>query len=362
VTAGETKPARDVEDEPEFGRLGLSQALLRAVADAGYTRPTPIQSRAIPPALNGRDLVGCAQTGTGKTAAFTLPVLQLLDATAEDEPRLRALVLTPTRELAAQIGESFATYGRHLDIWHTVIFGGVSDKPQIEELRRGVDALIATPGRLLDLMSRGKVDLSHIELFVLDEADRMLDMGFLPDVRRVTQRLPQKRHTLFFSATMPPAIRALAEGLLRDPVSVNAAQVSAPAEGVEHQLYFVDKADKRKLLVDILKPSMAPTASCKCSTSRASMPRRYTETSPRTRVYAPWKGSALWTPRSSWQRTSRLAASTSRASLTSSTSICPTCRRRMCIASVARLVPEPRGSRSRSATPKSVRSWPTSND
>jgi len=242
----------DAEGEPEFSRLGLSSALLRAVADAGYTRPTPIQTRAIPPALDGRDLVGCAQTGTGKTAAFTLPVLQHLDATAEDEPRLRALVLTPTRELAAQIGESFTTYGRHLDIWHTVIFGGVSDKPQIEELRRGIDALIATPGRLLDLMGRGKIDLRHIELFVLDEADRMLDMGFLPDVRRITQRLPTKRHTLFFSATMPPAIRTLAETLLRDPVSVNAAQVSAPAEGVEHRLYFVDKADKRKLLVDLL--------------------------------------------------------------------------------------------------------------
>jgi len=239
-------------NEGAFDELGLSPPLLRAVVDAGYEHPTPIQCRAIPPALAGRDLVGCAQTGTGKTAAFTLPLLQLLAANADDQPQLRALVLTPTRELAAQIGESFSSYGRHLEIWHTVIFGGVSDKPQIKELRRGVDALIATPGRLLDLMGRGEVDLRHIALFVLDEADRMLDMGFLPDVQRITRRLPDRRHTLFFSATMPPAIRTLAESLLHDPVAVNAARISAPAEGVEHQLYFVDKANKRELLIDLL--------------------------------------------------------------------------------------------------------------
>ena len=251
VTRPQRTKATDEAGEG-FGGLGLAPALLRAVADAGYDQPTPIQLRAIPPALEGRDLVGCAQTGTGKTAAFTLPVLQHLDATANDQPQLRALVLTPTRELAAQVAESFATYGRHLEIWHTVVFGGVSDKPQIKELRRGVDALIATPGRLLDLMSRGEVDLSGIEFFVLDEADRMLDMGFLPDVRRITERLPKKRHTLLFSATMPPTIRTLAERLLRDPVAVNAAQVSAPADGVEHRLYFVDKGNKRRLLVDLL--------------------------------------------------------------------------------------------------------------
>jgi ATP-dependent RNA helicase RhlE len=237
-----------------FDDLGLCPALLRAVADAGYTQPTPIQQRAVPPALDGRDLVGCAQTGTGKTAAFTLPMLQHLDARAGDQPRLRALVLTPTRELAAQVADSFATYGQHLDLWHTVIFGGVSDKPQIRELRRGVDALIATPGRLLDLMSRGEVDLRHVELFVLDEADRMLDMGFLPDVKRITRKLPTKRQTLFFSATMPAPIRALADGLLSDPLTVNAAAtISAPAERVEQHLYFVDKVNKRKLLVDLLR-------------------------------------------------------------------------------------------------------------
>ncbi|MBW2529124.1 MAG: DEAD/DEAH box helicase [Deltaproteobacteria bacterium] len=244
---------RGLEPQPGFGGLGLSPALLRAVADAGYQRPTPIQHQAIPPALRGRDLVGCAQTGTGKTAAFTLPMLQLLATTCGDEPRLRALVVTPTRELAAQISESFATYGRYTELWHTVIFGGVSDKPQIKELRRGVDALIATPGRLLDLISRGEIDLRHIELFVLDEADRMLDMGFLPDVRRITACLPKKHQTLLFSATMPPAIRRLAEGLLQQPVSVNAATVSAPADGLEHRLYFVDQGSKRRLLVDILR-------------------------------------------------------------------------------------------------------------
>jgi ATP-dependent RNA helicase RhlE len=249
----DTTEDKDAIDQLGFDRLGLSAPLLRAISDAGYEHPTPIQCRAIPPALEGRDIVGCAQTGTGKTAAFALPVLQHLDTNSDDEPHLRALVVTPTRELAAQIGESFTTYGRHLEIWHTVIFGGVSDKPQIRDLRQGVDALIATPGRLLDLMSRGEIDLGGIELFVLDEADRMLDMGFLPDVRRITERLPKKRHTLFFSATMPPQIRALAEGLLHDPVSVNAAQVSAPADGVEHRLYFVDKSDKRRLLVDLLK-------------------------------------------------------------------------------------------------------------
>ena len=243
---------RGLDPETGFDALGLSPALLRAVADAGYEQPTPIQRKAIPPALSGRDVVGCAQTGTGKTAAFTLPVLQHLAANADKDPVLRALVLTPTRELAAQIAQSFSSYGQHLQLWHSVIFGGVNDKPQIKDLRRGVDAVIATPGRLMDLMSRGEIDLSHIELFVLDEADRMLDMGFLPDVRRVTAKLPKNRQTLFFSATMPPAIRRLAEGLLHQPVNVNTAPVSAPAERVEQKLYFVDKANKRRLLVDVL--------------------------------------------------------------------------------------------------------------
>ncbi|MCA9685735.1 MAG: DEAD/DEAH box helicase, partial [Myxococcales bacterium] len=235
-----------------FQQLGLAPPLLRAVSDSGYAQPTPIQTQAIPPALAGRDIVGCAQTGTGKTAAFSLPILQHLDARADDEPALRALIVTPTRELAAQIGESLATYGKHLELWHAVIFGGVNDKPQIEELRKGVDALVATPGRLLDLMGRREVDLSKVEIFVLDEADQMLDMGFLPDIRRIVAALPRKRQTLFFSATMPEPIRELAATLLHDPVEVAVARISEPAD-VDQRLYFVDKANKRKLLVDLVR-------------------------------------------------------------------------------------------------------------
>ncbi len=235
-----------------FPSLGLDEDLCRAVADAGYTQPTPIQRDAIPHVLKGKDLLGCAQTGTGKTAAFTLPLLQRIDATAGEEPSLRALVLTPTRELAAQIGASFKSYGRYFDLWHTVIFGGVKDRPQIAELREGVDALVATPGRLLDLMERRHVDLSKVEVFVLDEADRMLDMGFLPDVKRVIAKLPKKRQTLLFSATMPGEIRDLAQGMLIDPVQVAVARISAPAANITQRVYFVDRSDKRKLLVDVL--------------------------------------------------------------------------------------------------------------
>ena len=236
-----------------FDELGLVPELLRALKRAGYQTPTPIQHHALPPALEGRDLVGCAQTGTGKTAAFALPVLQGLDASVDEDPQIRALVLTPTRELAAQIGDSFTTYGQYLDLWHTVIFGGVKDKPQIAELRRGVDTVIATPGRLLDLIGRGEISLAHVRFFVLDEADRMLDMGFLPDVRRIIALLPKKRQTLLFSATMPAPIRELAQTLLCDPVSVGVARESAPAEGVDQHLYFVDKPHKPRLLVDLLR-------------------------------------------------------------------------------------------------------------
>jgi len=236
-----------------FDSLGLCAPLLRALRDAGYDTPTPIQRDAIPPALAGRDILGCAQTGTGKTAAFSLPLLQRIDSTADDEPRVRALVVTPTRELAAQIGESIATYGKHLEeLWHTVIFGGVNEKPQLQELSRGVDVLVATPGRLLDLMNRGAVNLKDVEVFVLDEADRMLDMGFLPDVRRIVAKLPSKRQTLFFSATMPAEIQALAQSMLRDPVEVAVAPISSPAQRVEQFLYFVDKGNKRSLLAHLL--------------------------------------------------------------------------------------------------------------
>ena len=236
-----------------FDDLGLDPLLLKAVKETGYTTPTPIQREAIPPVLKGRDVLGCAQTGTGKTAAFGLPLLQRVDAVAGEETAIRALVLTPTRELAAQIDESLRTYGKHLELWHTVIFGGVNENPQIKELRRGIDILVATPGRLLDLMGRGFVDLDDVKVFVLDEADRMLDMGFLPDVRRVIAALPKKRQTLLFSATMPDAIRQLAEDLLHEPVSVAVAPISSTAEKVTQRVYFVDKKNKPKLLVDLLK-------------------------------------------------------------------------------------------------------------
>jgi ATP-dependent RNA helicase RhlE len=236
-----------------FKDLGLIPALLTAVERAGYTTPTPIQIQAIPPVLQGKDLLGCAQTGTGKTAAFSLPMLQHIDSRVGDVPKLRGLILTPTRELAAQIDESLTTYGKGLELWHTVIFGGVGEKPQLAELKRGVDILVATPGRLLDFLGRGLVKLDTVEVFVLDEADRMLDMGFLPDVKRITAALPKERQTLFFSATMPPEIRKLADGLLRDPAVVSVTPIASTAEKVEQKVYFTDKTNKRKLLIDVLK-------------------------------------------------------------------------------------------------------------
>ncbi len=236
-----------------FDDLDLLPTIREAIRTVGYTTPTPVQQAAIPPALEGRDVLGCAQTGTGKTAAFALPILQHVDRMAGDEPAIRALIVTPTRELAAQIGDSFATYGKGLDLWHTVIFGGVSQKPQVKELRRGVDILVATPGRLLDLMGQGFIKLNGLRIFVLDEADRMLDMGFLPDVRRIIAELPATRQTLFFSATMPPTISGLANSLLRNPVSVSVAPISSAAETVVQHVFFVDKSNKRRLLVDILR-------------------------------------------------------------------------------------------------------------
>src|SRR5688572_8379651 len=233
----------------EFKDLGLLPELERAVLEAGYSRPTPIQAATIPVALTGQDVIGCAQTGTGKTAAFCLPALARAYAASGKEAFLHTLILTPTRELAAQINESLATYGKHLDLWHAVIFGGVNDKPQIAELKRGVDILVATPGRLLDLMQRGVVALDKVQLFVLDEADRMLDMGFIHDVKRITQKLPAKRQTLFFSATMPTPIRKLASSLVHDAKMVAVDPVSSAVEVVEQNVYFTDKDRKRDLLV-----------------------------------------------------------------------------------------------------------------
>lgn len=238
-----------------FDSLKLIEPILRAVSEEGYTTPTPIQQQAIPYVLQGRDLLGCAQTGTGKTAAFSIPLLQLLDARqVQHEPKrsIKALILTPTRELAIQIDESLSAYGRFLPLKHTVIFGGVSEGPQITALRNGTDILVATPGRLLDLMSRRFVDLRNLQIFVLDEADRMLDMGFIHDVRRVIASLPQKRQSLFFSATMPPEIQKLADSILTNPAKVEVTPVSSTAEKVKQEMYFVNKSNKIKLLKHLL--------------------------------------------------------------------------------------------------------------
>ncbi|QNE39571.1 DEAD/DEAH box helicase [Hymenobacter sp. NBH84] len=240
-----------------FDELNLIDPILRALHEEGYTTPTPIQAQAIPQVLEGHDLLGVAQTGTGKTAAFTVPILQILHQTAQvaqhSHSRIRCLVLTPTRELAIQIGESFGAYGRHLKLRHTVIFGGVGQLPQTQALRRGVEVLIATPGRLLDLMNQGYVDLRHLDVFVLDEADRMLDMGFIHDIKRILPKLPAKRQTLFFSATMPGQIQELANSLLRpNPVKVAVTPVSSTADTVSQAVYLVEKNDKPALLEHVL--------------------------------------------------------------------------------------------------------------
>ena len=233
----------------DFKELGLISPILKALAAQGYDQPTPIQRQAIPPALKGRDVLGCAQTGTGKTCAFAAPILQRLNADVVVGPRyIRSLILTPTRELALQIQESFAAYGRNLPLRSAVIFGGVGQQPQVEKLKKGVDILVATPGRLLDLQGQGLLDLSRVEIFVLDEADRMLDMGFIHDVRRVLKLLPEKKQTLFFSATMPPEVMELVDALLHDPAKVAVDPVSSPVEVIDQKVCFVDKGNKSRLL------------------------------------------------------------------------------------------------------------------
>jgi ATP-dependent RNA helicase RhlE len=246
-----------------FQELNLIEPIKKALTEEGYTTPTPIQAKAIPLILQHRDLLGCAQTGTGKTAAFAIPMLQILEEKPKNKNEkgpIRALILTPTRELAIQIGESFAAYGRFTNISHTVIFGGVGQKPQTDALRRGVDILIATPGRLLDLINQGFVHLKQLEIFVLDEADRMLDMGFVHDVKKILKLLPAKRQSLFFSATMPPVIMTLADTILSNPAKVEVTPVSSTADTIKQSVYFVDKSDKNNLLLHILKDDTIATA------------------------------------------------------------------------------------------------------
>ncbi len=246
----------------KFDTLGLAEPILRSLHEERYHTPTPIQAQAIPHVLAGRDLLGAAQTGTGKTAAFALPILHRLrekhanqhtHAHHQAHRSVRCLVLAPTRELALQIDESFRVYGRHLGLKHAVVFGGVSQHAQVQALSRGVDVLVATPGRLLDLMNQRFVDLSHVEVLVLDEADRMLDMGFINDIRKIVARVPQKRQTLMFSATMPSEIRTLAQSILSNPASVNVAPVGTTIDKVDQSVYHVAKRDKPHLLAHLIK-------------------------------------------------------------------------------------------------------------
>ncbi len=242
----------------QFSTLRLSNPVLRALADEGYATPTPIQAQAIPPVLEGRDLLGCAQTGTGKTAAFALPIIHRLHTAPVDKTRRgpvipRALILSPTRELAAQIGDSFVAYGRHSGLSCTVVFGGVSQHRQVTALKRGVDVLVATPGRLIDLMEQGLVNLSGVRVLVLDEADRMLDMGFIQPIRRIAAATPKERQTLLFSATMPKEIMRLAESLLRDPVKVAVTPVASAAPLIDQSVYMAPRTRKQALLEHLLR-------------------------------------------------------------------------------------------------------------
>ena len=239
-----------------FEELSLSKSIQRAVFEEGYTSTTPIQEKAIPFILAGKDLVGCAQTGTGKTAAFAIPIIHNLHrmiGSSKKTKEIRCLVVTPTRELAVQIGESFDTYGKYTNIRQLTIFGGVSQVPQVDQLKKGVDILIATPGRLLDLHKQGFIDFDSLHYLVLDESDLMLDMGFINDVKKIVKLTPKNRQTLLFSATMPIAIRELAEMFLKDPAKVEVSPVSSTAENVEQRIYFVEKGEKRNLLYHLIK-------------------------------------------------------------------------------------------------------------
>lgn len=246
-----------------FTDLNLIEPVLRAIKSEGYTQPTPIQEQAIPVLLQHRDLMGCAQTGTGKTAAFAIPILQMLHQNQEinsGKRIIKALIVTPTRELAIQIGDSFTAYGKNLNIKHRVIFGGVTQKAQTDALKAGVDLLIATPGRLLDLMDQGFISLRDIQFFVLDEADRMLDMGFIHDVKKILAKLPAKRQSLFFSATIPAEIQKLAATILHNPVKVDIAPVAATADLIRQCLFYVEKTDKKALLIHLLQDKTINTA------------------------------------------------------------------------------------------------------
>jgi len=246
-----------------FENLNLIEPILRALKTEGYTHPTPIQEQAIPIILKEKDILGCAQTGTGKTAAFAIPILQILreeQVNNKERRMIRSLILTPTRELAIQIGESFTAYGKYTGLRHTVVYGGVPQRNQVKALRNGVDILIATPGRLLDLINQKFIQLHHTRLFVLDEVDRMLDMGFKDDVKKIIKLLPEKRQTLFFCATMPAEISKLANSILKNPVEIAVDPISSTVDSIEQSLYFVEKKNKKLLLLHLLKDQSINTA------------------------------------------------------------------------------------------------------
>lgn len=238
-----------------FKELNIIQPVLKAIEEKGYTIPTPIQEKAIPVALAGKDVLGCAQTGTGKTASFAIPIIQLLQGGKEkiSSRGIKALILTPTRELALQISECIEDYAKYTPIRHGVIFGGVNQRPQVDRLQKGIDILVATPGRLLDLMNQGYVHLDQVSYFVLDEADRMLDMGFIHDIKRILPKLPKEKQTLFFSATMPATIVSLTDSLLKNPVKISITPESPTVDAIEQFVYFVEKAEKGRLLVSLLR-------------------------------------------------------------------------------------------------------------
>src|SRR6056297_1367481 len=245
-----------------FNSLNLIDPILRSLKEEGYTTPTEIQEQAIPVALKGKDLLGCAQTGTGKTAAFAIPILQHLAANSSSDPsrKIRSLIVTPTRELAIQIDESFQNYGRYTGLTTAVVYGGVNQKRQVKQLKRGVDILTATPGRLLDLMNQGFISLAHIEVFVLDEADRMLDMGFIHDVKKMLRALPSKRQTLFFSATMPKEIVQLSNSILKNPTKIEVTPEAATVDKIRQGIFHVEKGNKKQLLVDVLSDDSVGSA------------------------------------------------------------------------------------------------------
>jgi ATP-dependent RNA helicase RhlE len=275
--------------ESSFGKLGLIEPVLRAVRDQGYECPTPIQEKAIPHILEGKDILGCAQTGTGKTAAFALPILHRIfnwRKGVRSKHVIRALVLSPTRELADQIGESFNAYGKHTGIRQCVVFGGVGQRPQTTALRKGVDIVVATPGRLLDLMGQRLVDFSALDIFVLDESDRMLDMGFMPDVRRIVSALPTNRQTLFFSATLTAGIQNIAGNMVREPVRVDVAPPATPIDKIKQVVYHVERQDKLNLLLHLLEdPSISRALIFTRTKYRANRVSRHLENA-RLRVQA----------------------------------------------------------------------------